>query len=85
MPDPVEIIEISQSQGKLRIQAKFNYPDGSSQEFIWKTSPKRSDEEIQDILERRYRQMSPENIQAVRDTITDRTKRLKGRMKKFKG
>jgi len=83
-PNPIEIVEISQSYGKLRVHARFNYDDGSWQEFIWKTSPQRSDEEIQDILERKFEQMKPEKIQQVRESAKSRETRLKERMKKFK-
>jgi len=81
----IEILEINQSYGKLRIHVKFNYDDGSWQTLIWKTSPNRSDEEIQDILERKYNARKPEKIQQARESAKARETRLKEKMKKFKG
>lgn len=81
-PDKIEILEMNQSYGKLRIKARFNYPDGTYREILWKTSPERSDDEILEILERKYKQLEPSRIQQIQDLTKQREKRLKEKLKK---
>jgi len=81
--DAIEIVEVSQSYGVLRIDVRFNYPDGSWQQFRLKTSPERPDEEIMDQLQQMYEQRKPEKIQAVRDSVANRKARLDVRAKAF--
>jgi len=81
--DAIEILNVSQSYGKLRIDVQFNYPDGSWQKFRLKTSPDRPDEEIMDQLQEMYDKRTPENIQKVRDSVADRKTRLIDKTKAF--
>ena len=79
--DMIEILGVDQSYGKLCINARFNYPDGSWQPIRYKTSLLRPDEEIMDILQRKYEERRPERLQKVRQSIEDRKKGLQKKAK----
>ena len=79
--EKIEILSVDQSYGKLCIDAKFNYPDGSWQMVRYKTSPLRPDEEIIDILQRKYNRQRPERLQEVRQSVEGRKKGLQKKAK----